>query len=176
MFVASVIDRSKAENLLSKTNRLWSSRKKMIKVEIFCLPVYLFTIKLEDNKGRELTDLVSVDGIKGEFAFFKEPDYEGSLFDIKDKFEFILAEKKAREIAMQEYQRFLFKNNLKTRNDVKIIELNPGRQIYYPYWIGYFKRKNGYDFEVIDAVSGSIQGMKMRPVFIDLLLQNSNNH
>jgi hypothetical protein len=45
------------------------------------------------------------------------------------------------------------------------------RKIYYPYWIGYFNRKGALDFEVIDGLNAERQGAKMRPVFVNLLLQ-----
>ena len=41
----------------------------------------------------------------------------------------------------------------------------------YPYWVGYYKRKSGIDFEVIDALNGKKQGAKMKPVFIKLIMQ-----
>lgn len=175
MFIASVISSSQANDLLSKKNVLWLSKRKMIKVELIYLPIYLFSVKLEDNKGRLLSDKISVDGIKGEFAFFKDTDYESFPIDSINKFDFKLTETEARDIAIREYQRSLFKNNLKTRSEAKITDFSPGSYIFYPYWIGYFKRKSAFDFDVIDAVSGSKQGIKMLPVFIDLLLQSSNN-
>ena len=132
----------------------------MVKVELFYLPVYLFTLKLEDKKGRQYTDMISVDGIKGEFAFFIESEYEQATTEIIEKFEFKLTEKMACDIAMKEFQRFLFKNNLKNSNFVNIVSISKGVQIYYPYWIGYFKHKSAYDFDVIDAVVGSKQGVK----------------
>jgi len=174
MFIASVVSRTKAEELLTKTKGLLSPRRELVKIELIYLPVYLFALKLVDKKGRLLAERISVDGIRGEFAFFKDIDYDSSPPDIKNKFDFSLSEKEAREIANREYQRILFKDNLKTRNDVKIIEFGPGKKIYYPYWVGYFKRKNAYDFNLIDAVDGGKQGMKMRPVFMDLLLQSSH--
>jgi hypothetical protein len=68
----------------------------------------------------------------------------------------------------------LLKNNLKNSNTSGITDLSTGVPVYYPYWIGYYKRKKGYDFEVIDAVGGGKQGIKMKPVFIDLILQTTN--
>jgi len=174
MFIASVVSRTKAEDLLTKTKGLLSPRREMVKIELIYLPVYLFSLKLEDKRNRLLAERISVDGIRGEFAFIKDIDYDSSPPEIKHRFEFSLTEKEAREIANREYQRVLFKDNLKTRNDVRIIEFGPGERIYYPYWVGYFKRKNAYDFNLIDAVDGGKQGMKMRPVFMDLLLQSSN--
>ena len=174
MFVTSVVSRPKAEELLTKTKGLLTPRREMVKIELIYFPLYLFALKLEDKRGRHLAEKISVDGIRGEFAFIKEIDYASSPPDNKKNiFDFHLDEKEAREIADREYQRILFKDNLKTRNDVKIIEFGRGKKIYYPYWAGYFKRKNAYDFTLIDAVDGGRQGMKMRPVFMDLLLQSS---
>jgi len=174
MIIASVVSKTQAEDLLTKTKGLLSPRRDLVKIELIYLPVYLFALKLEDKRGRLLAERISVDGIRGEFAFFKDINYDSSPPEIKNRFDFSLAEEEARKIAKREYQRILFKDNLKTRNDVKITEFGMGEKIYYPYWVGYFKRKNAYDFNLIDAVDGGKQGMKMRPVFMDLLLQSSD--
>jgi len=55
-----------------------------------------------------------------------------------------------------------------------LIDLNIEGIVNYPYWIGYYKRKDGVDFDVIDAVSGKKQGAKMKPVFIELLMRSCN--
>jgi hypothetical protein len=173
MFISVIIEKHRAEELLSATNGIWPSGKKMVKVELFYLPIYLFTIELEDRKARHYHEMISVDGIKGEFAFFRESDSVESPNEHMNSFSYILAEPIARKIALAEYQRFLLKNNLKSSNSSGIVSFSKGVKAFYPYWIGYFRRKNGYDFEVIDAVGGGKQGIKMRPVFIELLLQSS---
>jgi hypothetical protein len=173
MFVTAIIEKHKAEELLSLTNSIWPARRKIIKVELFYLPLYLFTIDLEDKKGRQYQEMISVDGIKGEFAFFRETEYDQPAKEKINKFSCKLTESMARQIAMEEYKRFMLKNNLKSGNHSRIVIFSQGVQVFYPYWIGYIKRRNGYDFEVIDAVGGSKQGIKMRPVFIDLILQTS---
>jgi len=171
MLITPIIEKLKAEELLSAANGIWPSGKKMLKVELFYLPIYLFTINLEDKKGRQYKEMITVDGIKGEFAFFRETDSGQPTEQKINSFNSKLTEPMAREIAMAEYQRFLLKNNLKSSNSSGIIGFSQGVQAFYPYWIGYFKRGKGYDFEVIDAVGGGKQGIKMRPVFIELLLQ-----
>lgn len=175
MFIAPIIGKLQAEDLLSKTNELWPVKRKMIKVELIYLPIYLFTLKLQDNKGRLYSEVISIDGLMGEFAFFNETNNNPVPADPGNNFSFKLSEEKAREIANREYRRLLYQNNLKTRTDAKIMDFSRVRQIYYPYWIGYFKRKRAYDFDVIDAVSGGKQGIKMRSVFIALLLHVSNS-
>lgn len=176
MLITPIIEKQKAEELLSQTNALWPARRKIIKAELIYMPLYLFTIKLEDKKGRQYHEMVSVDGIKGEFAFFRETGYEQPTIEILNKYCCKLTELTARRIASGEYQRFLLKNNLKNSNTSEIIHFSQGVRVFYPYWIGYLKRKNGYDFEVIDAVGGGKQGIKMRPVFIDLILQTTNRN
>jgi len=34
------------------------------------------------------------------------------------------------------------------------------------FWIGYILKKKGYDFRACDGISGEIQGIKMRKVFL----------
>jgi hypothetical protein len=176
MFVTVKIDKEKAEKLLTEKNGIWPVRNRIIKVELFYLPLFIFTVSLKDKKGSRYQETISVDGIKGEFAFFRETDYDKTEKDMTNKFSFSMTEPMARNIAMGEYQRLLLKNNLKNSNTSEIADLSTGLNVYYPYWIGYYKRKKGYDFEVIDAVGGGKQGIKMRPVFIDLILQTTNRN
>ena len=173
LFIASVVSRARAEELLAKAKGLLSPRRKLLKTELIYLPVYLFALKLEDKRGRAFDEKISVDGIRGEFAFVREINYDPSPPHNRHRFEFGLTEQEARDIAEREYKRILFKDNLKTGNDAKITGFQRGKLIYYPYWIGYYKRKKAYDFSIIDAVDGGKQGIKMRPVFFDLLLQSS---
>ena len=44
-----------------------------------------------------------------------------------------------------------------------------GILIILPLFMGYFKKKKGYDFKALDAVSGEIQGVRMRRVFMRVL-------
>jgi len=173
MFIASLLSSRQAEDKLSDKSAFWFFRKKIIKVELIYLPMYLFSVKLEDTKGHIYSDKVSIDGIKGEFASFIEPEYKNRP-EVKAISDFVLTEEEAKKVAEDEYSRYLFENNLKTQNKVRVTDLSPGIKIFYPFWIGYFKRQKAYDFNVIDAVNGSKQGVKMRPVFIELLLRISD--
>lgn len=175
MHIAPVIEKNQAEESLSRTNGLWPSKRKIIKVELFYLPVFQFTIKLENKRKNQFSELVSVDGIRGEFAFFLESEYVRPGSEIINKFDFKLTESMASEIAIKEYQRLIYKNNLKNSNFTTIKGISQGIKVYYPYWVGYFRHKIGYDFDAMDAVGGNKPGIKMRPVFMDLLLQASSN-
>jgi hypothetical protein len=174
MYVNVKIEKEKAEQLLTEKNGIWTVRKRIIKVELFYLPLFVFTVTLEDSKGNSHMETISVDGIRGEFAFFRETEYCQPENELTGKFSFSLTEMTARNIALGEYQRLLLKNNLRNSNISVIADLTGAVQVYYPYWIGYYKRKSGYDFDVIDAVGGGKQGIRMRPVFIDMILKTTN--
>ncbi len=173
MQISPIITKQRAEELLSKASGLWPSRRKIVKVELFYLPVFIFTIDLEDKKGTHYSDMISVDGIRGEFAFFREDGFDIPREEIATKIEFKLTENIAGKIAINEYQRFIYRKNMRNPNFLKIVSISRAKQFYYPYWIGYFRKSYAYDFDVIDAVGGNRQGVRMRPVFMDLLLEAS---
>jgi hypothetical protein len=171
MHVAPLIDEQKAGVLLSATGGIWPRKRKIIRTELVTLPLYVFTARLSIPGKAEFTEMISVDAIKGEFAFYSEPEYADTETENLPGPGSEISEEEARKIAVTEYQRMLHKKNLRTRNHVTLDGLSNSRLVFYPYWIGYYRRKNGYDFEVIDAVGGGRQGIRMRPVFIDLILQ-----
>jgi len=100
---------------------------------------------------------------------------EGALDVEKDPktpapaFDFELSSSDAAKMALDQYKGILLEHGLRTRSHPHAKEISEGKKIYYPFWIGYFKKKKGYDFKALDAVSGEIQGIKMRRVFIKAL-------
>ena len=52
-------------------------------------------------------------------------------------------------------------------------EIRQVERIYYPYWVAYFKGAGGYDFRAADAVSGEVQGIRMRETFLTAFSQDS---
>jgi hypothetical protein len=63
----------------------------------------------------------------------------------------------------------LLEHGLRTRTHPSAEEISEGRKVLYPFWVAYFKKKKGYDFKAIDAVSGEIQGIRMRRLFMNAL-------
>jgi hypothetical protein len=171
MYAKPFIKKTQAESTLSKKNTLFLGGKKILKIDLVYLPVFLFSVRCEDSRGRVYDDKVSVDGIKGEFAFYKDVEFDSSPSDAKISADFRITESEALEVVRVAYSRYLYKSNMKTRNDAVIKYVNPEEKFYYPYWIGYYKRSNGLDFDVVDAIGGAKQGVKMRPVFIDMLIE-----
>jgi hypothetical protein len=58
------------------------------------------------------------------------------------------------------------KSGLIEKTPAELREVSKGEKIHYPFWICYYKKKNKYNFEVIDGINGKMQGIQMNPVFI----------
>jgi hypothetical protein len=167
MVISAAISREQAGKLLTGGNHFWQKKKDLAGIEMVLLPLYVFSIDLTDKRGGRYTETLSVDAVRGEFALFREAPAEPEETVGPD---FLLCPETARDIALAESRRILLKRNLKNANTTEISEIGPARKLAWPYWIGYYKKGDRYDFSVIDAVDGSVQGIKMKPVFIDLLL------
>lgn len=72
----------------------------------------------------------------------------------------------ARETAIEEYRWLLLEHGLRNKRTVSIQEISEPERVHYPFWVAYFKRRGSYDFKALDAVSGEVQGVKMRKVFL----------
>ena len=72
----------------------------------------------------------------------------------------------ARETAMDEYRWLLLEHGLRNKRQVSIRKISEPEKVHYPFWVAYFKRRGSYDFKALDAVSGELQGIKMRKVFL----------
>lgn len=187
MFVQPKISEQQAENIFSSKNSSMSviskllSRNKLIspeRIEIVYLPFYLFDVWVEkEKKGQKNTQkgqqkiTLSVDGLLGHAVLFagnswdagKEPKTHAPACD------FAISSSDAAKIALDQYKGILLEHGLRTRSHPHAEDISEGRTIYYPFWIGYYRKKKGYDFKALDAVSGEIQGIKMRRIFINAL-------
>ncbi|UCF21162.1 MAG: hypothetical protein JSU87_07180, partial [Gemmatimonadota bacterium] len=72
----------------------------------------------------------------------------------------------ARETAMQEYRWLMLEHGLRNKRKVSIRAISEPERVHYPFWVAYFKKRGSYDFKALDAVSGEVQGIKMRKVFL----------
>ena len=96
----------------------------------------------------------------------KKPLEKSRVYDFK------ISQQEAEKFALEDYKRELLKHSLKKKVDVTVKSIQFDKEIHYPYWIGYFFRRGALDFEVVDGISAERQGAKMRPIFVNLLLQN----
>jgi hypothetical protein len=170
--ISALVSKQEAEQIIARKGNIpWSSKKKILRTELLYLPVYVFTVTTLDSHGVSASELLIVDGIKGEFAIYKRSPSaeEGNLFP-GGLPQFRLDMDSAKQSAVSEYGRWIYRHNLRNPNKVNIESISDGEQFYYPYWISYFSRRKGFDFEAVDAVGGEIQGVRMKPVFMDLIL------
>jgi hypothetical protein len=185
MFIEPKISQQQAENIFSTKKSFLPLMAKLFsrknlnspkRLEVVYLPFYLFDVLVEkENKGKQeslsskQTVILSVDGLLGHAVLYSEDvlDVEKDPKTTYCDFEFTSSE--AAKIALDQYKGILLEHGLRTHSHPQAKEISEGRKIYYPFWVGYFKKKKGYDFKALDAVSGEIQGVRMRRVFIKAL-------
>jgi len=145
--------------------RLWSKPIQPTRVELIYLPYYFFDIDLSQDGGTQRVG-VAVDAVLGATVFFigdtlvTRPGCDGAACD------FVQSASAARETAMEEYRWLLLEHGLRNKRSVSIREISEPERVHYPFWVAYFKRRGSYDFKTLDAVSGEVQGIKMRKVFL----------
>ena len=187
MYVQPKIAEQQAKNIFSAKKSLLPviskllSRNSLIfpeRIEVVYLPFYLFEVWVKkEKKGQKNTQkgqqkiTLSVDGLLGHAVLFagdaleagKDPGISAPACD------FAISSSDATKTALDQYKGVLLEHGLRTRSHPHAEDISEGRKIYYPFWIGYYKKKKGYDFKALDAVSGEIQGIKMRRLFINAL-------
>ena len=166
--VKPLIEAARAAEILSGRGLL-RRRNDIVKTELICLPVYLFKVVLTDKKGGRESEMVAVDAVRGEFSFYSEESI--SYFDEEHicYIEHIMSSESAFETIRREYGRILFRSNLKNGRDLSISAISNEELVLYPYWTGYYKRKTNYDFTVLDAIDGTVQGPKIKAVVAALI-------
>ena len=174
MYISPGISKENAQNIFSQQKSFLSKRfgkKKPVppkRVELIYLPFYLFEV-VSSNKDREQKAKVSLDGLLGDNLFFFREN-----MTYKDKVEhpvcpFVLSPADAQQKAVDKYKWLQLEHKLRIKQKFKIGEISEGKRIFYPFWLGYFQKGKGYDFKIMDAVSGEVQGVRMRKVFLKAL-------
>jgi hypothetical protein len=187
MFTKPKISRHQAEIIFSikkssipGIQKLFSGKNYPVpeRLEMVYVPFYLFDVLVEkENKGnrenftpRQYVTL-SVDGLLGHAVLYAA----NALDAVKNKdtpvptCDFATSQADAAKVALAQYKGILLEHGLRTRSHSHAMKISEGKKIYYPFWVGYFKKRRGYDFKALDAVSGEIQGIRMRRVFMRAL-------
>lgn len=133
------------------------------------LPFYLFDISVVSSSWQNVA--VTVDGLLGHAVLFagdslemgNEPALSTAVCD------FLISPSDAAGIALDQYKGILLEHGLRMRTQTHAEKISEGKKIFYPFWIAYFKKKRGYDFKALDALSGEIQGVRMRRLFMKAL-------
>lgn len=138
------------------------------RIELIYVPFYLFEAILEGN-GVERRSLISVDGLVGEPSFYTSEDLQAT-----DKMEVptcdvSISKEDAMKISTDFCKGLVLEQGLKFRKYSVVKQVRYLKQIFYPFWIGYFQKGKHYDFKAVDAVTGEIQRIKMRQLFLNAL-------
>ena len=81
-------------------------------------------------------------------------------------FDFEITNKEARKIAEGEYRGEILRSGLIAKTSAELKEVSGGDKICYPYWVCYYKKRDKYNFQIIDGVNGRTGSVKMNPVFL----------
>ena len=69
-------------------------------------------------------------------------------------------------VVRDSYERMLLEHGLRNKTTTTVADIRQVGGMHYPFWVGYFKRGEAYDFSALDAVSGEVQGVRMRKVLL----------
>jgi len=173
MYVKTEISKDEARQILSQRSSFLPIRIKRKPVppkslELMHLPFYLIGIQLNGKSGKQEAT-ISLDGLLGSSIFFAKSD-----LNYTEKIEnpicpFVLPKPEAQKKALKEYRWILLEHGLRTKKSSTVEKVTGVRAIFYPFWIGYFQRKKAYDFKAVDGVTGELQGVKMRKIFLRAL-------
>ena len=169
-FIQPVISKQEAMQIFSRRKIIfWRSPGEIAKLELIHFPYYMFEVKFTTKKGEQKVT-VCVDGINGTFAFL-DLDKVTISEEGKPSFKFELSFEEAEKIAKDEYRGVILQSGLLAKTPSELKEIRKSIKIYYPYWICYYKKRNLYDFSALDALNGKLQGIKMKPVFLQAFSQ-----
>jgi uncharacterized protein YpmB len=174
MYITPGITEEQARDILSQKKSLLPPRRRkkrkvpLKRVELIYLPFYLFEVAYRHKEG-EGRALVSLDGLLGDNLFFVREDLTYRTEAVGPVCPFELGRREAEEKALDKYKWLQVEHGLRMKHKAiegKIVE---GKKIFYPFWVGYIQRGKAYDFRLADGVSGEVQGVRMRKVFLKAL-------
>jgi hypothetical protein len=170
MYVKPEISEEKAREILTRRKsflffNLLKKPLKLKRIELIYLPFYLLDIKLSIDK--KVT--IATDGLLGCSILFVKDELKSEHTTKHPVCDFVLPASEAQERALKEYKFILLEQDLRSRKTVIVETISDANKIYYPFWIGYYRKGKAYEFKALDALSGQIQGIKMRKVFLKAL-------
>jgi len=142
----------------------------MKKVELVHLPYYIFRATVSQG-GDEHEIMVCVDGIACGFSFFNgngvafHDEASGEVFDFR------VSAKEAERACRDSLRWHLVRQALRLKVKPSVKAIHSVEELYYPYWVAYFRRRDRYEFRAADAVTGEIQGVRMRNAFLTAFSQ-----
>ena len=150
--------------------RLRQKQTAPTRIEILYLPYYCFDLELKGSAEDQVVH-VAVDGVAGDVVFFVTEKLELAPHGDRQSCTFELSPEKAQDVAMDQYKRMLLEHGLRNKTATTVQNISSASEMLYPFWVGYFRKGGTYDFKALDAISGEIQGIRMRKVFLKAFRQ-----
>ena len=147
-------------------------RAKLKRVELFYVPLYLFEILIQSEKGVNCT-VICCDAILGETAIFKGQDHQHSEQALGKVFRPELDPEQVEEKVRKYGHDLILDQTMGYGRKGSLQDVNFTETVFYPFWVGYFEKRGCYDFRITDGITGQLQGPKMRLLFLQFLRQLS---
>lgn len=109
---------------------------------------------------------MAADGLIGDVVFFLTRELEFTSFEGQRVCEFEISAHDAKAVASDQYKRMLLEHGLRNKTATTVADISDPDRMLYPFWVGYLRKGDAYDFKALDAVSGEAQGVRMRKVFL----------
>jgi hypothetical protein len=163
--VSPEVSPQEAKRILSKRAKLSLRRKReWKKMELLYLPYYIHEVTVS-QRNDEYKVVACTDGICSGFSFF-DPEQMGFCEEASGVvLDFIVSPEEAERACLENLRLHLLHQGLRLKVRASIKGIHQVERTHYPYWVAYFKTARGYDFRAADAVTGEIQGVRMRKVF-----------
>lgn len=120
------------------------------------------------------SETYTIDAIHGHFAYLKALPAVGAAREEAVILPVLLPEAAALERAKTAYARVAYQANLKNGGRLRVEKIQIIEILHYPYWVGYFQRRQGLSIRGIDAVNGDRTGPSFVKQVIDGLRRISD--
>lgn len=167
LIIEPQISKEDVENILSRKSSFLLKRNRrdsaiLKRIELVYLPFFLFdTTQAGIKKGR-----VCVDGLIGNAFFSVQNDLLTTEKLDVSLCPFVLSPSEGKELVQAWWQGIYMEQGLRRKRPTPGVSIGPYRKMFYPFWVSYFEKKNTYNFQAVDAVTGQRQGVRMRKVFL----------
>jgi hypothetical protein len=170
MILAPLISKQQAEEIFTNSSRTFFRRilrkeARPFRLELLYLPFYIFEVIFNQNDSLKTTEF-SVDGLLGNVTFFAPMERNLTDCTKNQTIEFSLPLEQAEKLVLEKCKTLILEQGMKFHKDATIQSIQFSKNLYYPFWVAYFKKGKRYDFRALDGVSGEIQGIQMRKVFL----------
>lgn len=164
--VSPKISAEKARKILTKRGPFSLRRKREArKMELVYLPYYIYKAVVS-QRNDEYEIFACMDGIRCDFSFFDEREMSFLHEPAGAAFDFLVSPQESERACLDSFRWQIIRHGLRSKIRVSIKGIREADRIHYPYWVVYFKRRGGYDFRAADALTGELQGARLRKVLL----------